>query len=140
MGGGVGRFIFFGPKGGIRMQTLDSDLWLHQAAELQENDIGKEFLSFLTDWLDTTEAAMEADDSLSPSAALRACLLVTEERFGRISASYIGQMLVVIITHWVHGHQVAAEFTSIERRLMEDMLILKLRELQESAEVPDDTE
>lgn len=122
------------------MQTSDPDLWLHQSSELQENEIGKEFLAFLTDWVDTAESAMEADDQLSPSSALRSCLSVTEERFGRISASFVGQMLVVIITHWIHGHQLSAEFTAIERRLMEDMLILKLRELQESAEVIDEVQ
>jgi hypothetical protein len=115
------------------MQTLNHDLWLQQTAELKEDEVGKEFLDFLVDWVDTTEAALEADDQLSPSTALRFCLSVTEERFGRISASFIGQMLVVIISHWIHGHQLSAEFTAIERRLMEDMLIIKLRELQESA-------
>lgn len=122
------------------MQTLDSDLWTQQAMELKEDPVGKEFLDFLLEWVDLAEAAIEADDQISPSTALRACLIVAEEEFGRISASYIGQMLVVIISHWIHGHQLAAEFTSIERRLMEDMLILKLRELQESAELPEEVQ
>ena len=119
------------------MKTLDNDLWHQQAAELTEDAVGREFLDFLTDWVDTAEQALVSDDSISPSTALRGALPVVEERFGRISASFIGQMLVVIISHWVHGHQVSSEFTSIERRLMEDMLILKLRELNESAQISD---
>ena len=120
------------------MQTQDEDLWQTQQAELMEDEIGKAFLTFVLDWTETAEQAMEVDDELSPSSALRASLAVAEERHGRISASFLGQMLVVIISHWMFGHQVAADFTPIERRLMEDMLILKLRELQQSAELPPD--
>lgn len=116
------------------MQTQDDDLWHHQVAELMEDEVGQEFLTFITDWLDTAEAAMDADDQLSPSAAVRASLAVVEERMGRISANFLGQMLVVMISHWIHGHQLSAEFSSIERRLMEDMLILKLKELEDSAQ------
>lgn len=116
------------------MQTVDDDLWHQQAAELKEDKIGKEFLDFLTEWVETAERAMEVNDQLAPSSAIRSGLLAVEERRGRISASFVGQMLVVIISHWIHGHQLSAEFTAIERRLMEDMLILKLQELRDSAQ------
>lgn len=116
------------------MKTVDEDLWHQQAAELQEDKVGKEFLAFLTEWVETAERAMDVNDNLAPSSAIRSSLLAVEERRGRISASFVGQMLVVIISHWIHGHQLSAEFTAIERRLMEDMLILKLQELRDSAQ------
>ncbi len=116
------------------MTPADEDIWQGQCAELSEDAVGKEFLAFITDWMDTAERAMDMDGGISPSSALRGCLPDTENRFGRISATFLGQMLVVIISHWVHGAQVSNELTSIERRLMEDMLILKIRELRDSAE------
>lgn len=122
------------------MQTQDEDLWQQQCMELMEDKVGKAFLEFVTDWLDTAEAVMDSDTSLSPTSALRASLAPVEERLGRISASFVGQMLVVVISHWKWGHQVSPELSPIERRLMEDMLILKLNELRESAELPEDTE
>ena len=57
-----------------------------------------------------------------------------------LADGFVGQMMVVIISHWIHGHQVSAEFTPIEHRLMEDMLILKLRELRDAAELTPDTD
>ena len=122
------------------MQTLDEDLWQTQQAELKEDRVGQAFLDFILDWTETAEKGMEKDPDLSPIEAIRASLIVTEEKHGRISASFVGQMMVVIISHWIHGHQVSAEFTPIEHRLMEDMLILKLRELRDAAELTPDTD
>lgn len=115
------------------MIPADEDIWQAQCAELREDEVGTEFLAFVTDWVDTAERGMDLNPDLSPTAALRGTLPQVEGRFGRISATFLGQMLVVIISHWTHGPMVSAELTSIERRLMEDMLLLKLNDLRESA-------
>ncbi len=120
------------------MQVVDESLWHQQASELQEDEVGKEFLGFLTEWLDTAEQAMKMDEDLSPIHAFRSTLAVVEESRGRVSANFIGQMMVVTISHWQHGQQLFSELSAIEKRMVEDMIILKIRELEESArqEVP----
>lgn len=122
------------------MQALDLDLWEQQCSELVEDKVGKAFLDFIIDWMDTAEAVMDSEHDLSPTSAIRLSLAPVEERQGRISASFVGQMLVVIISHWKWGQEISSELSPIERRLMEDMLILKINELRESAEIVDDTE
>jgi len=84
-------------------------------------------------WAEHAERQMGGDAAVDE--ALRAALATTEERWGRITAHFLGQMLVVLIEHWYYGRELQERLTPIERRLMEDSLLLKIGELQESAAV-----
>lgn len=69
----------------------------------------------------------------SVAEALRSALAPTEQRLGRVSAHFLGQMLVVIIDHWYYGQELVGQLTPIELRLTQDSLLLKVAELEESA-------
>lgn len=120
------------------MRVRDEALWQQQRAELQSDEVGQAFLGFIEDWVTTAEDAVRLNPALSPATAIRAALDPVEQRQGRIAASYVGQMLIVIITHWTSGESVAEELTVVEQRLMEDMLVLKLAELERAAAETDD--
>lgn len=115
------------------MKTPDESLWEHQRSELRSDETGRAFLEFVEDWVETAEYAMNQDSDLAPENAIRAALAPVEQRQGRIAASYVGQMLIVIASHWVYGTEMSERLTSIERRLMEDMLVMKLAELEKAA-------
>lgn len=115
------------------MKVRDEDLWEQQRAELREDEVGKDFLTFVESWVDRAEVLM-GEDSVSAAKALRASLLDTDTECGRVSVHFLGQMLVVIATHWNHGEDVIRSLTSIELRLVQDMLALKFSELEKQAE------
>lgn len=116
------------------MKPADEDLWLRQRTELTVDETGREFLAFLEEWLDGAERAMELDSDLQPADAFRSTFAGVEQSRGRIACAYVGQMLVVAISHWEHGHAISDSLTVIERRLMEDTILLKLAELEKQAD------
>lgn len=122
------------------MRVVDEQLWLQQEAELTVDDTGKAFLTFLEDWLGTADRAMDLQPDLSPVDAFRESLALVEQRQGRIACSFVGQMLVVAVSHWVQGEALANNLSALERRMMEDTVLMKLAELEsQAAESPDDT-
>jgi len=119
------------------MRVADEELWLQQKAELTADDTGKAFLTFLEDWLGTADRALDLQPDLPPADAFRESLALVEGRQGRIACAFVGQMMVVAISHWVHGEVLAQNLTAVERRLMEDTVLLKLAELEnQAAETP----
>jgi hypothetical protein len=116
-----------------RMRVTDEELWLQQKAELSADDTGKAFLQFLEDWVGTADRALDLQPDLPPADAFRESLTLVEGRQGRIACAFVGQMVVVAVSHWVHGEVLAQNLTAIERRLMEDTVLLKLAELEENA-------
>ena len=69
-----------------------------------------------------------------PVTALRHALDHADQEHGRVSIHFLGQMLVVIATHWEHGEDLTAGLSSIELRLVQDMLALKCAELEKQSE------
>lgn len=115
------------------MKVHDEALWAQQKAELQADATGRDFLKFIETWTARAEE-LHGEGIGSWITALRHGLDRADQVHGRVSAHFLGQMLVVIATHWEHGEEAAADFSSIELRLVQDMLALKFAELQETAE------
>ena len=115
------------------INVRDKHLWSQQQAELQENQTGRDFLEFIATW--TTQAEkLYTEDIGSVAQAIRYSLDHADQVHGRVSAHYLGQMLVVIATHWEHGEELAEGLSPIELRLVQDMLALKCAELDQAAE------
>jgi hypothetical protein len=125
------------------MKCKDESEWEKQSAELEaDGPIGQAFRQYLETWVNRAEDLMtryEETDDL-PVLCLRDALSFADERHGRISASFMGQMLVVLLTHWEHGEQMLADLTPIEMRLFEDVLAMKVLELQKQAAMVEDEE
>lgn len=114
------------------MRVCDQALWNLQCRELETNQIGRDFLSFLQTWVDQAEK-LHDEEIGSWTTALRHALDHADIVHGRVSAHFMGQMLVVIATHWEHGQEAVESMSSIELRLVQDMLALKVAELQQQA-------
>ena len=115
------------------MRVTDEDLWNQQRTELSEDQTGKDFLSFVEKWVGLAENLM-TEKSEAPASALRQTLGQADQECGRVSIHFLGQMLVVIATHWEHGQEMIRSLTPIELRLVQDMLALKFAELEKKAE------
>ena len=115
------------------MRVADENLWNQQRTELSEDQTGKDFLAFVERWVDLAEELMDGE-SLDPAPAVRQALHQADQELGRVSIHFLGQMLVVIATHWEHGQRMIEALTSIELRLVQDMLALKFAELRIEAE------
>jgi len=111
----------------------DAEVWSRRQAELQEDQTGRDFLDFIETWTARAEK-LYAEDIGSAATAIRQSLDHADQVHGRVSAHYLGQMLVVIATHWEHGEEMAESLSSIEMRLVQDMLALKCAELDQTAE------
>ena len=46
----------------------------------------------------------------------------------------LGNMLTLVVAHWKRGDEVAAELSSLELKLVTEVLALKLEEWQDSAQ------
>jgi hypothetical protein len=115
------------------VNVRNQGLWAQQCAELQENQTGRDFLEFIETWVTQAEQLYEEDIG-SPATALRHALDHADQTHGRVGIHFLGQMLVVVATHWEHGEEMAESLTPIELRLVQDMLALKCAELQDQAE------
>jgi len=114
------------------MKIADEAMWTQQVAELEADDTGRAFLAFIHTWVDQAETLC-AENIGGPATALNHALAHAEATHGRISAHYLGQMLVVIGTHWEHGQGVIEGLRPIELRLVQDVLALKVAELEAQA-------
>ena len=115
------------------MIVRDEALWSQQRAELLGDQTGRDFLEFIETWTARADE-LYAEDIGSPATAIRYSLEYADQAHGRISAHYLGQMLVVIATHWKYGEEMAEGLGPIEMRLVQDMLAMKCAELQQQAE------
>lgn len=111
------------------MIARDQELWEQQRSELQADQTGRDFLDFIETWVSQAEKLYEEDIG-SPATALRHALDHVERTHGRIGVHFLGQMLVVITSHWEYGEEMAESLTPIELRLVQDTLALKYAELQ----------
>jgi hypothetical protein len=107
--------------------------WQGLCAELEDDGpTGRDFRRFVEDWISAAEVRLERG-SPDPITALREALADVETERGRISSDYLYQMLVVIISFWVHGEEVAGTLTPFEMRAVQDVLAIKLSSLEDTA-------
>jgi hypothetical protein len=115
------------------VRVRDEAAWQERRAALTEDgEIGQEFLKFVEDWADTAER--DYDDQTSTTDWIRQALPKVEERHGRVDFMFLGQMLAVLAEHWEYGPQLMRGLTPIERRLVEDLTLLKVAVEQKKAE------
>jgi hypothetical protein len=69
----------------------------------------------------------------TPRGSLVRAFEVAEQTLGFISVEWLGQMLLVVIQHWVWGEEIWESLSPWERRLVEQATALKLVDLQEGA-------
>jgi hypothetical protein len=116
------------------VKVKDESHWAQQASELQNTDEdSRKFHDFLVLWLDTADQALEKGTDLSPYTELSKAFEVAEQTLGYLSVEWLGQMLLVVIGHWVHGDLVWESLTVWEKRMVEQSIAIKLVELQEQA-------
>lgn len=126
------------------MKVRDSGVWHATQAELLVyGDVGREFLEFVTDWVDRAETIVDTEREFAqedgswtgptPAEALRLALPAVEARYGEVNVSAISQGLIAIMGNWEHGEQIFAGLTIFEARMVTDMLSLKQLELARAA-------
>ena len=122
------------------MKTKDEASWqARRAALLADGETGKAFLACVEDWAKAAEEHLLHADHYGPTHytemdAARDSLPEMEVRYGRIGAHFLGQMLWVLGEHWFFGHELMGGLSVIERRLVEDCVIIKVAEEQVKAE------
>lgn len=118
------------------MKVVDEDAWVAQKAELEVDEVGRTFRRFVEAWSEDAESWLESDEEVDPAEAIRLGLASTEKSQNiRLSSHFMGQMLVCIAIHWVHGKEMLDAMSAIENRLVQDMLALKIASLETEAAV-----
>lgn len=113
------------------MEVKDVQLWTQQLSELKSDDESLAFHDFLVSW---TDAATRLDSpDLTPYQVLSKAFDETEQTLGFLSVEWLGQMLLVIIQHWVSGDRLWESLSVWERRVVEQATALKIAELQDLA-------
>lgn len=118
------------------MKVKDSDQWSLQLQEFNTDETSQQFRDFLVFWMDAADT-LYSEGVMTPPVAVSKALEVTEQTFGFLSTDWIGQMLLVMIQHWVFGDEVWDGLTFIEKRLVEQATALKIVELQQAAAAGD---
>ena len=119
------------------MRVNNQPEWHELARDLQSDpEQGEPFLDFIVQWCDRAEENTEGM-KLSPMDCLRRSLAATEDSLGsRKSIWVLGQALAVICMHWFYGGEAfTADLTEIELRLVQDIVGIKIAELQTQAQV-----
>lgn len=125
------------------MKVRDEAAWSQQEQVLQDQgEIGTMFRDIVVFWCETSETMMEqavmtAGREMSAIEAVRLSLQITEQQFGDIQVPYLGQMMLMMSGHWVHGEAMANNLTNIELKLFTDAVQLKQAELAKSAQFAD---
>ena len=113
------------------MRVKSESSWQERRSALvADGEIGMAFLTFLEDWANAAEQLQE-HVVIDPVDALRDELISVEDRHGRCSIHFLGQMLAVLLVHW--DYDLIDSFTVIERRLIEDAILVKIANMQEKA-------
>jgi hypothetical protein len=130
------------------MKVHDEALWQQQCAELETTEEGRDFRKFLVAWVDEAESLI-ADgldtqmcnglpgNPVTPADALRRALPIVEGKQTRVAIYFLGQMLCVIMMNWEHAEKLAEDLTEIELRLVEDVLSMKIDDLNSQAQEQD---
>lgn len=115
------------------MKVADESSWQELVRELKADSAGEAFHDFVVEWCARAEALLEQGWD-TPMESLRISLATVEDSSERKTIWFVGQCLVVICMHWVHGPIVAQDLTEFEARLVEDITAAKIAQLQAQAE------
>lgn len=120
------------------MKVRDQALWQERRAALSTDETNRSFLKFLELWAEETERrlldAVTDGRQATVAEVLQFTLVPVEAHLGRCGAHFLGQMLALLAMHWEFGEDLMQGLTPIERRLVEDLTILKIASEQEKAE------
>ena len=121
------------------MKVQDESLYQLQVEDLlnETTGAGKQFLKFFEFWVDSSEDVLLNHPDKTPLAALRVSLPMVETRLGEVTLPALGSLLTLAIAHWARGDEVVAELSSIEMKLVTEVMALKLAEWQDSAQAGD---
>lgn len=112
------------------MHVKDEQLWSDQLLEFDSDDMSRKFRDFLIFWLENTEDQLNSESEQTIRDSLTSSFSVAEQTYGYLSVEWIGQMLMVIVGHWVHGDEVWEGLSLWEKRLVEQSTAIRLAELQ----------
>lgn len=115
------------------MRVQDEEQWNRQLSEFNADELSRKFRDFLVFWVETAEK-LNDENQQTPRGSLLRAFGVAEQALGYISVEWLGQMLLVIVQHWVYGQEIWESLSAWERRLVEQATALKLAELQEQAQ------
>ena len=117
------------------MQVRSESDWQEFVKELRHDEAGDSFYKFLTGWAQLAEQVIAQDgEDANPAEALRITLSHMEDSSERKTVWILGQCLVVFCMHWKHGEKLSQLFTEFELRLVEDITLMKVAQLQVEAE------
>jgi len=118
------------------MKVRDEVHWAQAQEEMRKSgEIGAAFHDFVEFWVDSAETLLaERPEDLNVTDALRVALPLAEENLGPVSNHYLGQMLIVIASNWIHGEQATLGLTSIELKIMTEPLKDKIASAQQQAQ------
>lgn len=119
------------------MQVQDEEVWSVQDKEFQADETSRKFRDFLVFWCETAEK-LNDETQQTPRDSLCRAFEVAEQTFGYISTEWLGQMLLVIVQHWVYGSEIWETLSVWEQRMVEQAMAIKLTELQEVAKIVED--
>ncbi|QDF18857.1 hypothetical protein SEA_SCENTAE_138 [Gordonia phage SCentae] len=115
------------------MKVVNDQVWAKTVSEMKANEQGRKFHEFVTLWADASEEYMSRTGA-TPVDALRATLTSIEEHLKElVTADWIGQMLTVLSMHWHYRGTMQKDMTTLEFRMIESAIGLKLWELQQEA-------
>lgn len=121
------------------MRVQDPQAWSEQLTEFDADEMSRRFRDFLVYWVEYAEGFLSYSNSeYSPYTAMSKAFVVAEQTFGYLSMEWLGQMLLVVVQHWVEGPALWESMSVWERRLVEQATALKLTELQEYAKMSAD--
>lgn len=117
------------------MQVRNESDWQAFVKELRCDEEGEAFHDFVVAWAEQAEQVMGQDgEGANPAEALRITLSHIENFYERKTIWILGQCLVVFCMHWKHGEKLSELFTEFELRLVEDITLMKVAQLQAQAD------
>lgn len=124
------------------MKVKDESQWQQQQADMaaDPDPMARALSGFVIAWAEFAEGDLDryADTHRQPIDALRATLRQAEtDQGGRLSIGFVGMALIVLGTHWAPAADINEFFgsmTSIEQNLYADVAVIKMAELNATAE------
>ncbi|QGJ94923.1 hypothetical protein SEA_REDWATTLEHOG_63 [Gordonia phage RedWattleHog] len=122
----------------MKIREDKAALWSLQCKEFEGDETGRQFLTYLTLWCDAAEAIIERDHHLESVRPVRDCFLeamdVPEHQLGKVDGTFMGPMLMYIISAWEYGEALADELSVIELRVVASAVDQQREHLQQLAE------
>lgn len=123
------------------MIVVDQFEWSEQVREIKNSgETGVGFLNFFETWIKHVEESLSLSSVEEPREAffgyvLRKDFVRTEQELDtKIPLFYVGQMLVLLSSHWVYREELFEQLTPFEQKLLLETLEAKVSELQREAE------